>query len=226
MRREDGTLLRRFRDGDAAIPGMLDDYAFFAQGLLDLYESTFEFRYLDAAVAITRTQRELLEDKGNAGGFFASAHEDTSRLMRIKDDYDGAEPSGNSVALLNLLRLSRITGSDEFEVPARKLLSAFQARLAAAPFAMPQMLAACEFDIAPQREIVIAGNIAGNMVRPLWAQFDPNRILLRAGPELARYQPALAEMVSPENGTTVYVCEDFACREPVTREEDLARLLR
>jgi hypothetical protein len=139
MLTQDGTLLRRFRDGDAAIPGMLDDYAFFAQGLLDLYESTFEFRYLDAAIALTQKQRELLEDK--TGGFFASAHEDTSRLMRIKDDYDGAEPSGNAVAFLNLLRLSRITGNGDLEASARKLLSVFQARLAAVPFGMPQMLA-------------------------------------------------------------------------------------
>jgi len=223
MRREDGTLLRRFRDGDAAIPGMLDDYAFFAQGLLDLYESTFKFRYLDAAIAIAQKQRDLLEDE--AGGFFASAHEDTSRLMRIKDDYDGAEPSGNSVALMNLLRLHRITGNKEFEVSARRLLSVFQARLAAVPFGMPQMLAGCEFDIAPQREIVVAGNAGNNMLRLLWARFDPNRILLHAGREIARYQPAVVEMNTGDDRTTVYICEDFVCREPVTREEDLARLL-
>ena len=148
MRREDGTLLRRYRDGDAAIAGMLDDYAFFVQGLLDLYEATFDFRYLDAAIAITEKQRELAGRRRPAD-FFASAHEDAARLMRIKDDYDGAEPSGNSVALMNLLRLYRITGREEFETSARKLISAFQTRLAAAPFGMPQMLAACEFDIAP-----------------------------------------------------------------------------
>jgi hypothetical protein len=224
MRRADGTLLRRFRDGDAAIAGMLDDYAFLSQGLLDLYESTFEFRYLEAAIAITQKQRELLEDE--SGGFFASAHVDTSKLMRIKDDYDGAEPSGNSVAFMNLLRLSRITGQGEFEISARNLLSVFQARLAAVPFGMPQMLAACEFDIAPQREIVIAGDPTGSIVRLLWAKFDPYRILLHAGPEIARYQPAIAAMNVRGDTTTVYVCEDFTCREPVTREEDLAGLLR
>ncbi|HEX4138008.1 MAG TPA: thioredoxin domain-containing protein [Bryobacteraceae bacterium] len=224
MRREDSTLLRRFRDGDAAIAGMLDDYAFLAQGLIDLYESTFEFCYLDSAVAITQKQRELFED--HAGGFFASAHEDTSRLMRIKDDYDGAEPSGNSVALMNLLRLHRITGLAEFETSARKLLSVFQSRFAAIPSGMPQMLAAAEFDIAPPREIVIAGDASNGMVRLLRTQFDPNRTILHAGPEIARYQPAISAMNMRENATTVYVCENFACREPVTREEDLAALLR
>jgi uncharacterized protein YyaL (SSP411 family) len=231
MRQPDGTLLRRFRDGDAAIPAMLDDYAFLAQGLLDLYESTFDFRYLDAAIAITQKQRELLEDE--AGGFFASAHEDTSRLMRIKDDYDGAEPSGNSVALLNLLRLSRITGDTgnaDFETSARKLIAAFQPKLTAAPFGMPQMLAAAEFDIAPRREIVIAGHASGeatgDMVRLLHSKFDPNRILLHAAPEIAVYHPAISFMNAQANATTVYICEDFVCQEPVTREEDLARLLR
>jgi uncharacterized protein len=224
MLQPDGTLLRRFRDGDAAISGMLDDYAFLAQGLLDLYESTFDFRYLDAAIALTKKQRELLEDEG--GGFFASAHEDTSRLMRIKDDYDGAEPSGNSVALLNLLRLSRITDKSEFETSARKMIAVFQPKLIAAPHGMPQMLASAEFDMAPRREIVIAGEATGEMVRLLYAKFDPNRIVLYAGPEIADYQPSIAFMKSQSNATTVYLCEDFVCREPLTREEDLVRLLR
>jgi uncharacterized protein YyaL (SSP411 family) len=229
MQRTDGTLLRRFRDGDAAIPGMLDDYAFLAQGLLDLYESTLEFRWLESAMSITGNQIDLLEDK--AGGFFASAHEDAARLMRIKDDYDGAEPSGNSVALMNLLRLHRMTGREDFEKPARKLLSTFQPRLATVPFGMPQMLAAAEFDIAPQREIVVAGNISNSMLRLLWRKFDPNRILLYADPQLANSNSAIAGMCVPQDGarideTTVYVCENFTCQQPVTREEDLAGLLR
>jgi uncharacterized protein len=224
MRQPDGTLLRRFRDGDAAIPGMLDDYAFLAQGLLDLYESTFEFRYLEAAIVITQKQRELLEDE--AGGFFASAHEDTSRLMRIKDDYDGAEPSGNSVALLNLLRLSRISGNSDLETSARKLVAAFQPKLIAAPHGMPQMLAAAEFDTAPQREIVVAGDSASRMLRLLWETFDPNRILLYADPRLAAFNAAITEMRAQDRGTTVFVCEDFVCQQPVSKEEDLAGLLR
>jgi uncharacterized protein YyaL (SSP411 family) len=224
MRTADGSMLRRFRDGDAAISGMLDDYAFLVQGLLDLYEATFDPRYLEAAVSVTQTQRQLLED--DAGGFFASAHEDATRLMRIKDDYDGAEPSGNAVSLMNLLRLHRITGLSEFDSSARRLLAVFQGRLAAIPSGMPQFLAACEFDIAAQREVVVAGSDFGDMLRLLWENFDPNRILLHASPETARYQPAIAAMNSHGNRTTVYVCEDFTCREPVTQEADLARLLR
>lgn len=223
MRQSDGTLLRRFREGDAAIPGMLDDYAFFAQGLLDLYEATFEFRYLDGAIAITDTQRRLFEDA--AGGFFSSAHEDAARLMRLKDDYDGAEPSGNSISLMNLLRLHRITGRADLEQSARRVIAAFQSRLASIPSGMPQMLAAVEFDIAPPREIVVAGDGSARMLYSLWQKFDPNRVLLYADPRAAAFNPAIAHMSAAPDQTAVYICENFTCRQPVTREEDLAALL-
>jgi len=220
MRQPDGSLLRRFRDGDAAIPAMLEDYAFLIHGLLDLYESTFAFGYLAAAIAIAEKQSALLEDQ--AGGFFTSTHEDASSLIRMKDDYDGAEPSGNSVALLNLLRLYRITGREEFQISARKLIGVFGSGLANAPFGMPQMLVACEFDMAPPREIVVAGEVDGGMMRTLWSKFDPNRVLLYAAPELVPYQPAVAGMTS----SAVYLCENFACQEPAVTEDDLLRLLK
>jgi uncharacterized protein YyaL (SSP411 family) len=95
-----------------------------------------------------------------------------------------------------------------------------------APTAMPQLLAAFEFDIAPQREVVIAGNASGGMIRLLWKDFDPNRILLYSGEELGRWQPAIAALGARGDKTTVYVCEGFTCLQPVTEEEDLAKLLR
>ena len=222
MRTPEGELLRRYREGEAAIGAMLDDYAFLAQGLIDLYEATFEFRYLAEAIALTDEQRTLLEDPEN-GGFFASAHTDAARLNRIKDDYDGAEPSGNSVALLNLFRLHRITGREDLLESARKLIGAFSARLAASPFGMPQMLAACEFDLAPRREIVVAGEPDPAMIRQLWKNFDPNRILLKASPEMAAYHPAVTELA--QGPPAVCLCENFTCQAPVTNVNDLARLL-
>ena len=224
MRQTDGTLLRRFRAGDAAIPAMLDDYSFFVQGLLDLYESTFEFHYLAAAVSLTAKQQEVLEDA--TGGFFTSAHEDASRLMRMKDDYDGAEPSGNSITLMNLLRLHRITGRADFEASARRLISVFQSRVGSIPSGMPQMLAAAEFDLAPPREVVVAGDPSARIVRLLRENFDPGRILLHAAPGTAAFSPAIAGMVSRPGETAVYVCENFTCQQPVSREEDLRALLR
>jgi len=142
--------------------------------------------------------------------------------MRLKDDHDGAEPAGNSIALLNLLRLHRITGRDDFEASARQLIAAFSTGLAASPWGMPQMLAACEFDMAPPREVVVAGDVEPGVMRLLAEQFDPNRVLLHASPELVRYQPAVADM----SGPAVFMCENFTCNAPVSTREDLARLLK
>jgi uncharacterized protein YyaL (SSP411 family) len=236
LRRPDGLLLRRFRDGEAAIEGMLDDYAFFAQGLLDLYEATFDFRFLETALAITEKQRELFED-AVGGGFYASAQPDATALMRVKDDYDGAEPSGNSISLSNLLRLHRITGRQDLEDCARRLIGALRDRAAESPFGLPQFLAACEFDLAPPREIVIAGNMASPMLRRIWKNFDPNRVLLYAAPEIASWQPATAAMTAGSaadsdasrhhtSETAVFLCENFTCKTPARNEADLDRLLK
>lgn len=224
LRTAEGLLLRRFCDGDAAIAGMLDDYAFLVQGLLDLYEVTFDFRYLREAVGLAERQSELLEDE--AGGFFTSSQEDAARLMRTKDDYDGAEPSGNAVALNNLLRLWRVTGRPEFEASARRLVGVFGKGMSQGPFGMPQMLASCEFDAAPHREIVVAGQKTGEMIDALWLDFDPWRILLYAAPELEVWQPATRDMTAGPEGTSVYLCENFACQKPALNAEDLAGLLR
>jgi uncharacterized protein YyaL (SSP411 family) len=224
LRRADGTLLRRYRAGEAGIDGMLDDYAFFVQGLIDLYEATFDFEYLAQAIELTDRQRELLED-ASGGGFYASAQADAARLIRLKDDYDGAEPSGNSVALMNLLRLHRITGRTDLEDSARRLIAAFHERIEGAPYGMPQMLCAFEYRAAAPREIVVAGAANGETLRLLWRDFDPFRILLHAAPELTPWQPAVAEM-NTSGETTVYICENFICNAPARNKEDLARLLR
>jgi hypothetical protein len=219
---DNGGLLRRYRDGEAAIGAMLDDYAFFVQGLIDLYEATFEFRYLGQAIALTDDQRARFEDP-EGGGFYASAQPDAARLNRIKDDYDGAEPSGNSVTLLNLLRLHRITGRDDLLLSARNLIRAFSTRLTATPFGLPQMLVACEFDVAPPREIVVAGSPAPDMIRQLWKRFDPNRILLNTAPEIAQYHPTVTKLA--KGPAAVVLCENFACQPPATNTEDLIGLL-
>jgi uncharacterized protein YyaL (SSP411 family) len=221
LRDPEGNLMRRYRDRAAAISGMLDDYAFFIQALLDLYEATGDFARLEAAISLSERQSALFEDR-ESGGFFASSHEDASRLMRVKDDYDGAEPAGNSVSLMNLLRLHRITGREEFLVSARNLIANFQQRLASAPFGMPQMLCAAEFDLAPPREIVIAGDIDSKMSNLIWREFDPNRVVLHASADLARWQPQVAGM----RGPAVYICQNFACLEPARDAEHLARLLK
>ena len=224
MVQTDGKLLRRYRDGDAAIPAMLEDYAAFAGSLIDLYEVTGGFHYLVRAIALTDWQMELLEDTGD-GGFFSSSMPDAAGLLRVKDDYDGAEPSGNSLALCNLLRLHRMTGNARYEESARRLIAALQPQLAAAPYGLPQLLAACELDLAPHRQVAIAGEIPEELAAVLWKTFDPHRVVLYADAQSAALQPALAAMTAPDSGCAVYVCENFTCQAPVTNGNDLARLI-
>jgi len=222
MRGPDGELLRRYREGEAAIGAMLDDYVLLVQGLLDLYETTFDFRYLGEAIRLNEEQRTKLEDR-ESGAFYSSGHADATRINRLKEDYDGAEPAGNSAALLNLFRLHRITGREDLLTSAKNLLRAFNARLSSTPYGLPQMLAACEFHLAPNREIVIAGDPDPAMLRLVWKNFDPNRILLRAAPEIEPFHPTVTGLAN--GSAAVCLCENFTCQAPATNTEDLARLL-
>ncbi len=229
-----GILLRRYRQGDALIPGFLDDYALFTQALLDLYEAQFERRHLDLAIRLAARQRELFEDREH-GAFFSTAADDASLVLRVKEDYDGAEPSGNSVAALNLLRLAQITGRTEFRASAEKLMAAFEPRLSAAPVAIPQLLVACEFLLSDPRQIVIAGDRESPdtraLLRELHAHFLPNRIVLlldsgETRAALAAGIPALEGMNPVDGHAAAYVCRNFTCRLPVSEPAALAELLQ
>jgi uncharacterized protein YyaL (SSP411 family) len=213
---KDGVLLRRWRQGEAAIPGFLDDYAFFAQGLLDLYEASFDTKYLDAAVELTAKMRELFEDT-TAGAFYSTAEGDTSLVMRIKEDYDGAEPSGNSIATLNLIRLAHTTGDESLNTSAEKALAAFASKMASSPTAMPQMLVALLRHLSPPQQIVFAGDDITELLDVLRTRFLPNHTFLKAGDV-----PASANMPPLEGKAAAYVCENFTCQLPIT---DPAQLL-
>ncbi len=177
---ETGDLRRRYREGETAIPAFLDDYAFFTQGLLDLYEASAEAVFLETAVRLTEKQRELFEDR-ERGGFFSTATRDTSLLLQLKDDHDGAEPSGNSVAALNLLRLAEITGRRDFLDCADRTLRAFAAQLHRAPAALPRMLAALAFSLSGSSIARLVRG--GKMERPGTATLKGNPLTL-IGPEL------------------------------------------
>jgi hypothetical protein len=225
-----GALLRRYRQGDAAIPGFLDDYALFVVALLDMYEAQFDLRHLRAAIRITEKQIELFEDRGH-GAFFSTAAGDGSLVMRLKEDYDGAEPSGNSVAVRNLLRLAEITGREEFRESAMHTLEAFHGRLSAAPATLPEMLAACEFLLGDAPRIVLVGEPGGadfaTLLAAMNARFLPNRILLRVDSESAREFlaagfPAIASMKQPG----AYVCRGNACQLPTSEVAAFAELIQ
>jgi hypothetical protein len=225
-----GVLLRRYRQQDAAIPGFLDDYAFFAQGLLDLYEADFHLPYLQAGIRLTEKQLELFEDK-SSGGFFSTAVGDSSLVMRIKDEYDGAEPSGNSVAACNLLRLAQMTDRKDFREASDRLLRAFAPRIGAQPVTAPQMLAAYEFSLSKPKQIVLVGREGlPALLHELNSRFLPHKIVLLVDSEESRkalsgYLPVIETMTEKDGKATAYVCENYACQLPTADPKTFAELL-
>ncbi|MCC6587308.1 MAG: thioredoxin domain-containing protein [Bryobacterales bacterium] len=219
------TLLRRFREGDAAIPGFLDDYAFFASSLVDLYECTLEERYLSEAIRLAAEMVDRFEDK-QGGGFYSTAGEDPTLVMRMKDDYDGAEPSGNSGAATLLLRLAEMTAAGSFRESAERCLKAFAQRLRTVPHATPQLIVALMFSQTKPKQIVLAGKPGSEDLDALLAEvhrhFVAHRILLLADGELL---PHTQPMTPIDGKAAAYVCENFACQLPVTDPAQLAPLL-
>jgi uncharacterized protein YyaL (SSP411 family) len=228
-----GPLLRRYRAGEAAVPGFLEDYAFLVQGLLDLYETAFDPAYIETAIRLTEEQRRLFEDRAN-GGFYASAAGDASLALRLKDSDDGAEPSGNSVAALNLLRLAQFTSRDDFRECAARIFHAFAGTMNNAPGALPLMLAAFAYSLASPKQIVIAGKADSADTRAMLAavrrRFLPYKIVLLIDSEgnrerLAGFLPAVGNMTPLDGKATAYVCENYTCSLPTNDLADFERLL-
>jgi uncharacterized protein YyaL (SSP411 family) len=220
-----GVLLRRYRAGEAAIPGFLDDYSMFTQALLDLYEAQFDPRHLELALQLTEATRRLFEDT-ESGAFFSSNAGDPSVILRVKEDYDGAEPSGNSVAVKNLLRLAAITGRNDLRESADRALRAFGSRLSHVPVAIPQMLVACEWLQAGASEIVIAGEDAQALEETVQRSFSPNKIVLRASADVARVAPWTEPMGPVDGRAAAYVCRNHTCQLPVSEPSALAKLIQ
>jgi uncharacterized protein YyaL (SSP411 family) len=229
-----GILTRRYCAGEAAIPGFLDDYAMFVQGLLDLYEAQFDRRYLELAARLTEKQQELFEDTAD-GAFFSTAAGDHRLVLRVKEDYDGAEPAGNSVAVMNLVRLARMTNRAAFAESAQRTLAAFASRLSHVPVAIPQMLAACEFLLGDPREIILAGRRDSAemraLLRELHARFVPSRVVLlvdspEARQALAAGIPSIQSMDPLAGLARAYVCRNYTCLLPVTEPAQFAELIQ
>ncbi len=228
---ETATLLRRFREGEAAIPGFLDDYAFLVVALIDLYETQFETYHLELAAQLAGRMIELFED-GESGGFFSTAEGDADLILRMQDDHDGAEPSGNSMAAMGLLRLAHTTGREDFRRAAERTLECFTGRSAAMGSAMPQMLAAAGAWLDGPRQIVVAGERGETaaMLGAIRGRFLPETAVFAvdgaARETLAAVNPVFAEMKAVNGLAAAYVCENFACRLPVTEVSKLTELLQ
>jgi uncharacterized protein YyaL (SSP411 family) len=230
---ESGKLRRRYRGGSADIDGYLDDYAFLNQGLLDLYEASFDVGLLSWAMRLQDTQDRLFWDP-KQGGYFTTSGQDRSILLRTREPYDGVEPSPNSVAAMNLLRLWQISDQESYKDKANKTLVAFGAGLEQRPEAMPYMMSALDFSLAKHRQIVIAGLPGAEdtraLLRLVWERYLPNRVLLLADgaagqKQLAHWVPSLATVTRKQGHATAYICENYICNLPTADPQMAARLL-
>jgi hypothetical protein len=233
MRTDDGHLMHRWHKGHAGIEATLDDYAFLVWGLVELYESTFDPDFLKTALELNRIMTEDFEDK-KRGGFFLTAHAAETLLVRPKDVFDGALPSGNSVALLNLLRLARLTSSSDLENKARKLVDAFSGLVIKSPSAFAQFMMGMDFAFSGGYEIVIAGDPqhadTRAMLSAIHRQFLPNTVILlrsrKSDTVLDQMAPFTRAQGTIEGKATAYVCRNFACNRPTTDINTMLSLLK
>jgi uncharacterized protein len=234
MRRQDGRLLHRYRDGQAAVLANVDDYAFLIWGLLEIYEATFDTKYLKTALDLNKELIKYFWDE-QRGGFYFTADDAEELIVRQKEIYDGAVPSGNSVAMLNLLRLSRITADSDLEKKAIKIMLAFSSDVMNVPSGYTQLMVALGFGIGPSYEIVIVGNPEAkdtkDMLNALRRHFIPNKVVLlkpdnQGSPDITRIAEFTKDQSSIDGKATAYVCLDYACKMPTTDTEKMLELLQ
>lgn len=214
----DGRLLHRYRDGETSITGFLEDYTFFVWGLIELYQATLEKKYLEHALRLNSLQ--IMDFMDDEGGFFHTAKDSETLLFRKKEVYDGAMPSGNSVSVLNLFRLSRLTGDTDLEEKAYASMKAFSGQIDAMPMAYSQFLQALDFIMGPAYEVVIAGNRKNEdtkeMLSILARSFLPNMVLLlKEDNSMAKLAPYTKDMTKNNGKSMAYVCQGFSCNMPI-----------
>jgi uncharacterized protein len=226
-------LYRSYREGRSNIEGFADDYVFVIQGLLDLYEASFDVEWLKLAIELQQIQDRLFFDEKN-GGYFSSSGRDESVFVRMKDDNDGAEPSASSIAALNLLRLSQIYDDPKMAERAKKTVDAFATILSQFASGMPQMLVAVENSLGKPRQIVIAGKKDSPETKALLKEvhrhFLANTIVILADANegqkyLGERNETLRAMSLVQGKSAAYVCENFTCKAPVTDVKALSNLL-
>lgn len=230
--RADGRLMARYRDGETAHVGYLDDYAFFVWGLIELYQAGFDIKYLKLAVCLNEDMIKYFGDEGK-GGYFIYGNDSEQLIARPKEVYDGAMPSGNSVAAINLLRLGRLTGSTELEVEAEGVLGAFADRINGYSMGHTFMLMSILFARGKSSEIVIVGDRKHSDLQGFLdiinKCFLPYSVVVVKDEEdkeaLMELIPYVEGQVKVGDGATAYICESFACRAPITDAKQLSEIL-
>jgi uncharacterized protein YyaL (SSP411 family) len=219
------TLFHRWRDGEHDCVQLLEAYAFLLSGVIDLYEATLAPKCLDFAIELADALIAKFYDSEN-GGFWQSSADSKDLILRVKDDYDGAEPSGNSVATLALLKLGAITGRNDFTEAAEKTLRLFASRLQQFPQAMPFMLHAADFSLQEPKRAVITGKSDSEnfqeLLRAAHSVYQPNKIVsgnFGAVEEFAKNLPA-------KNVAIVYLCTGNSCQPPTSEAASVRELLK
>jgi len=234
MREPDGRLLHRYRDGQAGITANLDDYAFLIWGLTELYEATFDSNYLETALKLNGDMLKHFWDD-QLGGLYFTPDDGEALIVRKKELYDGAVPSGNAVAMLNLLRLARFTADTQLEERATEMGRAFSKAVKQFPSGYTQFLVAVDFGIGPSYEVVIVGKSGANdtkeMLEALRSRFIPNKVTLFRPteietPHIDKLAEYLKYQVSLDGKATAYVCMNFACKQPTTEVSKMLELIK
>lgn len=231
----DGRLLKRYRKGKAGLSAHLNDYAFMVWGLIELYQATYELKYLKDAIALNDRMLSHFWDKQN-GGLYLTADDSEKLLIRSKAIYDGAIPSGNSVATMNLLRLAGMTANKEYAARAESILTAHSIQVKQYPAGHTQLMSALELALNPSYEVVIVGNRQRQDTRAMLAAlrepFIPQKVVLfrteepDAAADIADIAPFTRSMVTRNGLATAYVCQNFSCRLPTTSVEQMLKSLR
>ncbi len=232
--RPDGQLLHVYKDGAAKHAAFLDDYAHVASALVTLYETNGETRWLKEALALAgRMVEEFWDDED--GGFFYTGRSGEQLIIRNKDFFDNATPSGNSVAAEALLRLSVLTGNEDFRRKATNVFRLIYDPMRRYPSAFGYALGALDFYLSTPKEIVIVNSTgdetddgATALAREVWSRYLPNKVVVQAregDEETARLVPLLAGREAREGKATAYVCENYTCKQPVTSPGELAAQL-
>jgi len=230
---KDDRLMRYYRDGRVIGKAFLDDYAFMILGLLDLYEATFDAKWLIEAKKLGAEMIELFADS-EQGGFFLAGKDSDKLIARTKPGSDGAIPSGNSIAAMVLLKLGRLTMNSDFYEQGSRVLEAFSAQLDRSGAYSSAMLDALSFSLGPGSEITIAGSSEAadtkQMLKLIGGKFLPNAVVLlhdseEADSALYEVVPFLKDQTAIEGKATAYVCENYACKKPVGSVGELENLL-
>jgi uncharacterized protein len=223
---KDGYLLRTWKDGRAKLNAYLEDYANFADGLIELYQVSGETRYLREGKRLVDLMiTEFWDDESGAFYFTANNHEEL--IIRTKDFYDNATPSGNSVASDVLLKLAKLSGDERYEKFAVTVLRLIAPQIRRYPQAYGRVLSTLEFYLNPTKEIVVVGEKGNELAREIWREYVPEKIVVLSenAESESKFIPLLRERKMLDGKPTAYVCENFVCQKPVASVEDLRRQL-